>query len=253
MKKVHYCRGPARDFITGDSPVEHIATAIAIEIACEEHGMSFFNNGAQPLKEFFYEESFKGFKTEQEEKKFIEDFQAQYSASKKFRALFLPKGIGTRENAIDNEKAQFLETRQFYQTVISGTWGVPPHLVGNLVNAHYNNVEQQDKEFSLNVVMPLMTIVEASSERDLLTDQDRRDGIIIRFNVDATLRASFEERQKGLEAQMRNGVINANEWREIEGKNPRENGGEYYYSANLMKEGETRFPNSDANTQTQGK
>ena len=43
---------------------------------------------------------------------------------------------------------------------------------------------------------------------------------MIRFNLDSILRADFKSRQEGLQIQRRNGVISANEWREIEGKNP---------------------------------
>jgi len=78
---------------------------------------------------------------------------------------------------------------------------------------------------------------EAAMERDLLTEEDRKNGIVIRFNMDATLRASYQERQTGLSTQLQHGVISPNEWREIEGRNPREDGDQYYYSANLKEEG----------------
>jgi len=238
MSKIHYVRGPAQDFITGDSPVEKIKTAIGVEIAVEEYGASFFNNGAVPLQVFGYAEGM-GFKTPDEEKTFLQDFKALFSGAKRHNALMLPKGIEQKPGqSVENNKAQFLETRKLYQTIIAGAWGVPPHLVGNLENGHYNNVEQQDKDFTLNVIMPYVRYVESAMERDLLTTEDRNKGIVIRFNMDSVLRASFEERQAGLAVQRMNGIINANDWLEIEGRNPRPEGDDYYYSANLIKEGE---------------
>ena len=44
--------------------------------------------------------------------------------------------------------------------------------------------------------------------------------VIIRFNLDSILRADFKGRQEGLQIQRQNGAINADEWREIEGRNP---------------------------------
>ena len=249
--KIHYVRGPAIDFIDAESPVENVKTAIGLEIACEEYGATFFNNGAMPLLIFKYLAGSKGFKTPEDEKKFVESFQSSFSGSKRNKAMMLPVGMEVDKTNIENDKAQFLETRKFYQTVIAGAWGVPPHLVGNLENGHYNNVEQQDKDFTLNVIMPYIRMIEAAMERDLLTQADRNSGVVIRFNMDATLRASFEERQKGLEIQLRNGVITPNQWREVEGDNPRDKGNEYYYSANLIKEGEeplTRQGNSNDRT-----
>lgn len=237
-RKIHYIRGPAINFVDAESPVENIKTAIGIEIACEEYGATFFNNGAIPLMIFKYMQGSKGFKTPEDEKKFIESFQSSFSGSRRNKAMMLPIGMEVDEVKTEHDKAQFLETRKFYQTVIAGAWGVPPHLVGNLENGHYNNVEQQDKDFTLNVIMPYIRSIESAMERDLLTVADRNNGIVIRFNMDATLRATFEERQQGLQIQLQNGVITPNQWREIEGKNPRDDGDDYYYSANLIKEGE---------------
>ena len=93
--------------------------------------------------------------------------------------------------------------------------------------------------------MPEVVAFEASMERDLLTQADRDSGIKIRFNIDSILRASFKERQEGLQIQLTNSVINPDEWREHEGMNPRPDGkgGEYYHSANYIKDSD----NADTN------
>jgi hypothetical protein len=132
---------------------------------------------------------------------------------------------------IDNEKAQFLATRQYQRTVIAGAFGVPPHLVGDLSRGTFNNVEQQSLDFVINVVLPYARMLEAAMERSLLTPEDRRAGIIIRFNLDAALRGDFKSRQEGLNIQRQAGVINANDWREHEDMNPisEEDGGEEYW------------------------
>ena len=76
-------------------------------------------------------------------------------------------------------------------------------------------------------------------ERDLLTEQDRDSGVIIRFNMDSTLRAAFKERQEGLKIQREMGVINPDEWRELEGKNPRpDDGGNEYWDQGPSGQGQ---------------
>jgi len=228
-RQMFHCRGPARDFLNGDSPVKAIRQTIALEIMAEKFGVTFFQNGALPLLVFNFTEGSAGFKSEEQEKQFIADFQEAFSGNKKHKGMLLPKGLDKPESIeIAHDKAQFLETRKHQRTVIAGAFGVPPHLVGDLERATFNNVEQQDKDFTLNVVMPVAQAFEASMERDLLTDADRRSGVVIRFNLDSTLRADFKSRQEGLKIQREMGVINANEWREIEGKNPREKGDEYW-------------------------
>lgn len=241
LSKMHHVRGPARNFYLGDSPINDVQLAISLEILAERFGASFFENGAVPLLLLKYADGNKGFKTAEEEKQFIEDFQAAFSGSKKHRALLLPKGIeGGDSVKIENDKAQFLETRKYQRTVIAGAFGVPPHLVGDLERATFNNVEQQDSDFTLNVIMPYAQMFEAAMERDLLTDEDRAGGVVIRFNLDSILRADFKSRQEGLQIQRQNNVISANEWREIEGKNPlsdEDGGNDYWRPANILVAG----------------
>ena len=227
--KLFHARGPARDFLTGDSPVIDVRDTIALEILAEEFGVTFFKNGALPMMVFNFSEGSAGFRTVEQEKQFIDDFQRAFSGGNKHKALLTPKGIDP-PSAIEfsHDKAQFLETRQFQRNVIAGAFGVPPVYVGDLTDAHYNNVEFEDQGFITNVVLPVARAFESAMERDLLTDEDRRNGIAIRFNLDAILRADFKSRQEGLKMQREMGVINANEWREVEGMNPREGGDEYY-------------------------
>lgn len=229
--QVHHARLSARNGFKGDSPVMDVREAIAMEIAAEKFGGSLFGNGAMPGLIFKYMEGSQGHKTDEERAQFVEDVQKVYAKKGRFKAMLLPKGIdmGT-PIPIENDKAQFLGLRDYQRTVIAGAFGCPPHLVGDLSKGTFANVEQQDQNFTTNMILPFVRVFEAAMERDLLTDDDRNSGIIIRFNPDATLRADFLARQQGLAVQRTNGVINANEWREHEGYNPREDeGGDAYY------------------------
>lgn len=239
--EIHYARLSARDFLRGDSPVEDIRESIGLEIAAERFGASFFGNGAMPLIYFSIAENMKDFKTTEEKELFLKTVKEAFGGNKKFSTMMLPKGINLDTLALDNDKAQFIETRRFIRTVIAGAFGVPPHLVGDLERATFNNVEQQDSDFVLNVVLPIAKLFEAAMERDLLTDEDRRSNVVIRFNLDAILRADFKSRQEGLQIQRQNGAISANEWREKEGMNPisKDDGGdEYIRPANMTLAGQ---------------
>jgi HK97 family phage portal protein len=229
--EVHHVRLSARDGVKGDSPVMDIREAIAMEIAAEKFGATLFGNGAMPGLVFEYQEGSAGHKTNEERGQFVADMQQAYSRKGRFKAMMLPKGIKLGPQiTIENDKAQFLELRQYQRTVIAGAWGCPPHLVGDLSKGTFNNVEMQGIEFSTNVILPLARVFESAMERDLLSDEDRRSGVIIRFNPDAVLRGDFKTRQEGLAMMRQNGVINADEWREREDMNPRADaGGQSYY------------------------
>jgi hypothetical protein len=153
----------------------------------------------------------------------------------------------------ENDKAQMIETRRYQRTVIAGAFGVPPTYVGDLERATFNNVEQQTIGFTSDVIYPVVQRFEAALERDLLTEEDWRGGVVIRFNLDSILRADFKSRQEGLQIQRTNGVLSADEWREIEGKNPLpagKGGDEYLYPANMMIAGKAPDEPEDAPEET---
>jgi HK97 family phage portal protein len=208
----------------------------------EEFGYSFFKNGALPLVIFQFMAGAAGFKDPNQQRQFVQDFQEALGGNNRHKALLLPKNIDVPKTVpVEHDKAQFIETRKHQRTVIAGAFGVPPHLVGDLEQAHYNNVEQQDKDFTVNVVLPVAQAFEAAMERDLLTREDRAAGIIIRFNLDSVLRADFKSRQEGLRLQRESGVISANEWREMEGMNPlspEDGGDDYIRPMNMATPGE---------------
>jgi HK97 family phage portal protein len=240
---VFHVRGPGRDYLWGDSPVIDIREAIALEIQAEQMGGSVFGNAAMPSLVFKFAEGHQGFKTDEERNKFRESIDRVYASMKgRFRSLVLPKGIeldGT-PIGVDNDKAQFLATRQYQRTVIAGAFGVPPHMVGDLSKGTFNNVEQQSLDFVQNVVLPYVQMFEAAMEKSLLTVEDRRSGIHIRFDLTGALRGDFKSRQEGLKIQREMGVICPNDWRAIEGLNPlsEEDGGETFWVKGPSGQGE---------------
>lgn len=243
FKDIHYARGPARDFLNGNSPMHDVREAIALEIAGERFAASFFGGSAIPGIIFKYGEGFQGFKTDEEKRSFLDDFQDKYSRKGRFRAALPPKGVEVAQlmQFIENDKAQMVEARKHQRTVIAGAMGYPLYLVGDLDRQTFNNAEQQAINKSAEVLLPTARIFESAMERDLLTDDDRAAGAIIRFNLDGVLRGDFLARQQGLKIQREAGAINANDWRETEGMNPRTDaGGEAFWDTGPSGQGMQR-------------
>lgn len=227
--EILHARGMGSSFIDGDSPINECRQAIGLEMALEEHAGAFFANGALPLLVFGVQEGFKGFKNDEDRDAFLDSVKAAFGGRRKFSSFFKPKGISFDKVEIDHAKLQMIESRKYQRSVIAGAFGFPPHMVGDLERATFNNVEQQDTDFQINVVLPVAQIFEATLERDILTDADRRSGVIIRFNLDAIQRADFKSQQEGLKIQREQGIINANDWRERVNMNPmKDPGGEVY-------------------------
>lgn len=227
-----HVRQASRDGLVGYPSLMDIKESIGLEIAAERMGASVFGNNATPGVVLQFAEKAAGFKTDEEREAFVDSFQKAYSGKGRWRAMLLPKGIEIGKDVpIDNDKAQFLASRQFQRTVIAGVLGVPPHMVGDLTKMTFGNVEQQSLDFERIVTLPIARTFETAMERDLLTVEDRRAGVRVRFNLASVLRADFKTRQEGLKVQRESGIISANEWRAMEGMNPisKEDGGDEYW------------------------
>lgn len=246
LDQLHHVRGRSRNFLDGDSPVWQARDAIALEIAAQRHGGAYFGNGAAPGLIFKYLDNWKGDAAQRQQ--FLDSFNAVYGKAGAFKAMFLPPGIDApKQIEVANDKAQFLETRALQRSVIAGVFGVPPHLVGDLERSTFSNIEHQSQEFVEKVVLPYVRMFEAAMERDLLTDEDRRDGVVIRFNLDAALRGDFKSRQEGLKIQREMGVISADDWRERENMNPIPDGqgGDIYWQQGPSGQGAAGAPNEE--------
>ncbi len=232
--QIFHSRGASRDFLNGVSPVRDIREAIGLEIAAEQFGATFFGNGAMPMLVFQLMDGFKEWKTTEEKDKFLAGIKDKLTGGNRHKALFMPKGVELADKdkySFDMDKVQFVDGRKYQRTVIAGGFGVPPNYVGDLERATYNNVEQQTIGFTTDVVLPHVQMFESAAERDLLTEQDRQNGMIVRFDLDEIQRADFKSRQEGKQIQRLNGVLSANEWREGENMNPisAEDGGDDYW------------------------
>ena len=112
---------------------------------------------------------------------------------------------------------------------------VPPHMIGDLEQATFSNIEEQSLEFVVYSLMPWIKRWEGIVNKRLLGDKDRQAGYFAKFDVDALLRGDFETRMRGYQAQFSMGAISPNEIRDKEGMNPRPDGGgdEYFTPVNM--------------------
>lgn len=230
LSQLLHIRNRACDFLNGDSQVTKARDAIALEIAAQRFGAGFFGNGAMPG--LIFEMQAGARMSEDQRKVFLQSVQDLYGRGNRFKAMLPPSGISVKDPVgVDNERTQFLETRKLQRNIIAGAFGVPPHLVGDLERGTFSNIEHQSQEFIDKVIYPYVKMSEDAMERDLLTDADRAGGVVIRFNLDAALRADFKSRQEGLRIQREAGVISPNDWREREGMNPiaADDGGDTYW------------------------
>lgn len=222
------------DGLCGASPVRYAREAIGLGIGAEKYGASLFANGAMPggvlespgtLSETAYER----LKVSWEER--------HAGAENANKVALLEEGAKFTKIGMDAEDAQFLETRKFQRSEIAGIFRVPPHLIGDLENATFSNIEHQGLDFVVHGLMPYLVRAEQRGNLQLLTPKERREGYFLKFNVKGFLRGDMAARSDYYTQQVQNGALSPNEIRELEEMNPRDGGDVFLQPANMVVSG----------------
>lgn len=144
--------------------------------------------------------------------------------------LILDRGAKWLSQEMTGVDQQHLETRRFQIEEICRAMRVIPLMVGlSEKTATYASVEQMFLQHAVHGLAPWATRMEQSAMINLLTRKEQEEGYFIKFNLSALMRGDYKSRQEGLQIQRRNGVINADEWRDLEDMNPRGDAGGAQY------------------------
>ncbi len=134
--------------------------------------------------------------------------------------LILHNGLKFNRIPMTLVDAQIIEILKLTETQICGLYRVPPHMIANLDRATFDNIEEQGIEYVIYSLLPQITRYEQTMNWKLFTPSEREQGYYVKFNVDGLLRGDSEARAKYLTAKRQQGVINADEWRELDDENP---------------------------------
>jgi HK97 family phage portal protein len=227
--EVLHIPGLGFDGIKGYSPIRMAMEAIGLGMAAEEFGASFFSNGANAGGVVEYEKAMK----DEAKKEFRASFMEKYGGlGKSNSVIFLENGSKFTKLAIPNNEAQFLETRRFQKEEIASIYRVPLHLIQDLQQSTNNNIEHQSLEFVIYTMLPWFVRWEQFINFKLLTKEERQQGLFAEFLINALLRGDTAARAQMLHLMRQDGVINADQWRELENMNPQEDGQGKYYLVN---------------------
>ncbi|MGH3848556.1 MAG: phage portal protein, partial [Pseudonocardiaceae bacterium] len=228
--EILHVRAYSIDGLIGLSPIAQAREAVGLGLAAEEYGSRFFVNDATPGGVLEHPMSL----GDTARKHIKEDWQKIFAGAGRHSIAVLEEGMKYTQVGISNHDAQFLELRKFQISEIARIYRVPPHMLADLDRATFANIEHMSLEFVMFSLLPWLRRWEQAFNRDLLTPSERQT-YYFEFLVEGFLRGDFESRQRGLSIQRQNGIINANEWREIENKNPigGEDGAKYWEPKNM--------------------
>lgn len=197
------------DGINGYSPIAMARNAIGVAMACEEFGAKFFENGARPSGILKVPHVLK------DPQKLSESWQAAYGGENSGKTAVLEEGVEYQQLSVNQNDAQFLETRKFQIAEIARIFRVPLHMINELDRATFSNIENQSLEFATYTLTPWVTRIEQALNRALFTEKER--GIFFtKFNMAGLLRGDYESRVRGYGQAIQNGWMCPNDVRQLE-------------------------------------
>lgn len=223
-EEVLHIPGLGFDGLVGYSPIAMAKNAVGMAIATEEYGAKLFANGANPGGVLEHPGVVK------DPKRVRDSWNAVYQGSgNAHRVAVLEEGMKFQSIGIPPEQAQFLETRKFQTEEICRIFRVPPHLVASLDRATFSNIENQSISFIDNTIVPWVTRLEQSMQKALFSFEEKKK-YFVKFNLNGRLRGDAVSRASFYQTMRQNGVMSANDIRELEEMNliPEEDGGNRY-------------------------
>lgn len=215
------------DGLIGTRFVSLARDALGLAVAGEEYGSNFFKNGAVASGIAEYPRSLSQEALERFETSMRQKYEGLSNAN---RIMFLEEGLKFNQLSIPNDAAQFIETRTFQMIEVCRYFGVPPHKIGILDRATFSNIEHQSMEFDQQCIYPRIVQWEEEMRRTLLSKKEKDEGHFFKFNLNSRSRVAMTTKTTYYNQMRQNGIMNANEIREMEDMNPipPEDGGEAY-------------------------
>lgn len=226
-----------RDGIFGRSPLDRGRRTIGKAVALQDYSERFFANDATPPLVLKMAQNFK---TDEDRKAFLESWRLARTGANRHKAALLEYGIEVQQLAIENDKAQFIETTKETNLELTRIWGMPPHKVGILDQAHRKNIEQQAIEFVTDTLSPYIALIEQAIMRDFLLDAE--GDIRVEFNVNGLLRGDIKTRYEAYAIGRQWGWLSINDIRRDENRNRIDGGDRYLEPLNMTEAGAPLAP-----------
>jgi HK97 family phage portal protein len=140
--------------------------------------------------------------------------------------MILEGGTKWEQLTLAPEDAQMLESRSFSVEDVCRFFGVPPFLIGHTekTTSWGSGIEQQTIGFQKFTLRRRLKRIEQAIQKQLLTHNERANGISVEFNLEGLLRADSAGRARFYQQMTQIGAMTINEVRDLENLPPVEGG-----------------------------
>jgi HK97 family phage portal protein len=135
---------------------------------------------------------------------------------------------------ISAQEAQLIDNRNFQISEICRMFGVQPIMVYHYLNATtYASVEQMFLSHIVHTMTPWYRLIEASANKNLLTDTEFHKGYYFKFFEQGMLRGDMAAMAAWFKSNIEHGIMSPNDCRELLDMNPYNDGDIFLVPLNM--------------------
>ena len=131
------------------------------------------------------------------------------------KVVALPLGMKLEPLTYTLADAQYMELKKYSALQIAAAFGVKPNQINDYEKSSYSNSESQQLSFLVDTMMYRLNQYEQEINYKCLTDKQRMDGLVYKFNEKVLLRANMETQMQSITAAVQNGIYTPNEGRHL--------------------------------------
>jgi HK97 family phage portal protein len=206
--------------IRGISRVTALKDNFGLALALESYAARFFGQGAttQGLIEF------PGNLTPEQAKQLVDGFDARHRGFRKaHKTGVLSGGAKYVNTSVENDKAQFIDSRRMAVEDVARAFNIPPHLLGLPGTNTYSSVEQNNIAFVTHTLRPIVQKLE-SAFTPLMANEPGGSTAFIKFTLDGLLRGDANSRFSAYSTGLQAGYLTINDIRRLEDLPPVDGG-----------------------------
>lgn len=231
----------ADDGARGLSMLETSSHVLAQAFAVQEFGSYFFANYTASGERIIPPVTHK-WKDEESRTNWLRAYVRAATGANRHKPRLLPADFKVEKDEINNEQAQFVETKKEAAYDCARLWRMPPHKIQLLDRATNNNIEHQGLEYVIDTLMSWLVMWEQAFRRDLIAEDD----VSAEHNVAGLLRGDIKSRFAAYAVGRQWGWLNVDEIRALENQNPLPNGeGQQYLKPMNMVDASAPQPMED--------
>jgi HK97 family phage portal protein len=202
----------SEDGVTGLSPIAAARRTIDLATAAEQHGASFYQNGARPGGILYLPTS--ALKDKDTKDKIREEWQKAFGGGNSYKVATLVEGSKYEPLGMAQSDAEYVATRKLSILDICRIYGVPPHKIAELDRATFSNIEEQQLDYLAGTLGAEFSNWEHECAHMMLSDRDA-SSIYLKFDTGHLLRGRLKEQMEALGVAVDKGLMTRNEARAV--------------------------------------